>query len=345
MSPNEIEDVLGLVLDARDASPIPKVRGAVERALETVPDIPAAEAVEEKVLATPGMVSVDTKDQPLTSEAKQDLDRQLILKYVPTNAKRTRKWIKTLKNKREEDYLKKRLAQLVKYWNKQGRLDLIEQYEIFRRGLRVDREVPISGAYGGKKRFIPFGKKETYYYYSKKKKKKIRGTRWIYANTIRILAGDVPFSINQASGMKDNFVKYPHYSGNDQKWKVDIRRREAGGNLVWYGPARPFKVLQAAIRGPDDISRYHGSRIKLMILNDNWENWQALTLVHFSAIHKEIYDADAEKVFAPGTFLGMTMRFVGWTTGLHLHISSGNPKFRRDKIYTLWTGNKTKRKP
>jgi hypothetical protein len=183
-----------------------------------------------------------------------------------------------------------------------------------------------------------------------------------YHTTVRIVSGNVKPDKSQASAISSSMITEQHYPDTvDEKHKVDLDSNY-NERLVWFGPAFPFKVLQARIftawdeLGDNSLHayndlRWYGSMIRIKVLADKpYAETHTLKLAHFTAIHRAIYEQGAsgeteeKKVpFDAGTFLGMTKRRIGYMSGPHLHISSEVEAYQRDKIYTLWTGKEPPR--
>jgi len=287
---------------------------------------------------------------PPTEKRKEELTQKLIKQYVVNSSKATTTWIKNF-GEAEQNFLRALVKKLDAYWatslygedsrRAHGRDDLRELYEIYKREFLIEGTCPPQPGIGSD----PFALSSPFLAVKK---------GGLHYTTVRIITRPTPLlpiqrNKTQAKTMP-SFVNESHKNaeGTDELWKVDLGIKYSGekNNLVWFGPAHPFKVLAVAIfqGNSQEIPEYHGSRITIEILPEDGKTQpHVLWLVHFTAINLDIYEGTGE-IFKAGTFLGMTTRCIGAATGPHLHITAAKDTsledggFTREKIYKLWTG-------
>jgi hypothetical protein len=166
----------------------------------------------------------------------------------------------------------------------------------------------------------------------------------VITDEIKFLIGDVAPNISQAERLP-NITNTKHYEETDEGFKVDLKiPHNDNNNMAWWGPNSDFRVDSISITGgnaafqeADDV---HGTNIKISILDSNGDVKERLELVHMTSIHIDILRASQTgETLKAGTFLGITARQIGGTSGPHLHIASLN-RNHRSEIWKYWTGRK-----
>ncbi|MCP4138195.1 MAG: DUF4157 domain-containing protein [bacterium] len=148
------------------------------------------------------------------------------------------------------------------------------------------------------------------------------------ANQIEIVKGDFVKNPGQWLVIKD-FRNKPHYTRKDQKWKVDLDARHST-NLHWWGPNCEFKV-DSVYAGDQAAARGYGSLVSISILDEKSSVKGKIHMAHFVMINEEIYKGVGKK-FKPGTYIGRTHEKIGYSTGAHMHMTSGVSSVKRGKM-------------
>ncbi len=131
----------------------------------------------------------------------------------------------------------------------------------------------------------------------------------------------------------DDFSDKKHYKKTDDPTKVDLDSNyNSKDGMPWYGPNAEFTV--------DDFnigeSPHQGTTLRLNILDENRNIIGKVEMGHLTEVNKEIYNADKNQIFKPGTILGKTNRLIGCSTGFHLHMK--NLQGNRRALYKLLSG-------